>query len=206
MKSFRSLFTIFLFLLFTQTGQAAANTASKFIDELGSHALETVADKSLNEEQRQQQFRKILQEAFAVKGIAKFVIGRHWRLAKEEEKERYLGLFEDYVIYTYMRYFNNYSGQTFKVTGERDAGAKGVLVSMHVENGNNPPIMLQWQVRFSEKKNNWLIVDVNIEGVSMALTQRSEFASVINKHGGKVSPFLDDLEARIARAKAQQAK
>ena len=184
----------------------ADTTASAFIKDLGDQALAAAADKTLDTVAKEKKFRAILKEKFAISSIARFVLGRYWRQADDAQKERYLNLFEDYVVFTYLRNFNNYSGQTFQITGERDDGEKGVVVFMDIQQNSAPPYKLEWLVKKSSKSGRWLIVDLKAEGISMAVTQRTDFTATISHYGGKLDPFLDDLQKKVASARVALGK
>ena len=88
-----------------------------------------------------------------------------------------------------------YSGEKFKVTGARADGDKGTIVDSNILRDPQPAVRVQWRVR--QRDGHLKIVDVVVEGVSMAVTQRSEFASVIRKRGGQVSGLIEDLRAKL---------
>ncbi len=189
---------IFLTGGLASAGDATQANASSFIDSLGKNAIEKIADKSIPKKTREESFGKLFREAFAVKGIAKFALGRYWRQATAEQQTRYLATFERYIVQTYARRFESYSNQTFTVRGERDEGKKGVFVIMNVQEQGKPPIKIEWRVKKSRKTGRFRIIDVIIENVSMSLTQRSDFSTTLQRQGGNIDKFLELLEAKLA--------
>lgn len=123
--------------------------------------------------------------------IGRFALGRYWRSASPAQQEEYLGLFESMIVEIYSRRFGDYNGEKFEILSARELGKTDVIVSSRIVPKNNVPIALDWRVR--QKKGRFVIIDVMVEGVSMALTQRSDFASVIQRGGGNIDVLLNHL-------------
>jgi len=177
--------------------------ARAFIDTLGDRTVEILQDDALSSRERIEAFRQLFREGFAVPTIARFVLGRYWRSANEEQQQEYLSLFEDLVVETYARRFNEYSGETFEITGTRPQGEQDVQVQTRILRSDGPPVNVSWRVR--EREGGFQIVDVEVEGVSMALTQRNEFAAIIQRNGGNVEPLLQALRREIETARSRNS-
>jgi phospholipid transport system substrate-binding protein len=181
--------------------RASATTApdaASFIKTLISQGLQTLNEKNLSPQVREQRFHKILEEDFDVPRISRFVLGRYWNTASEPEREAFTKTFQQWVIRAYATRFSEYSGDEVqvKVTGDRAESDANHIVTSQVLRPNAPPAHVDWRVR--KQGNDYKIVDVDVEGVSMALTQREEFASVIQRNGGTVAGLTKALEQRIA--------
>ena len=174
-----------------------AGKAGAFIQKLGDEAIGRLGKAKLDKQEREQELRRLLNEAFAIKGIGRFVLGRYWRRADAAQRERYLQAFEDLIVTTYAARFEAYDGQTFTVAGERPDGKNGRLVESQISPKEGPPIKLQWRIR--QGGDSLKIVDVLVEGVSMAITQRSEFAAVIQQKGGSVDGLIQELESKVGK-------
>lgn len=124
------------------------------------------------------------------------MLGRYWRLASPEQQQEFLKLFDDYVVYVYTARLSDFEGEQFKINGERpDQGA--VIVSTDVITPGAPsPLRVDW--RLVDDDGSYKISDVIVEGVSMLVTQRSEFASVIQRHGGQLEGLLDVMREKAA--------
>ena len=155
--------------------------AAKFIDALAQQAISVLQNQSGSLEQREQTFRKLLSKGFDLPFIGRFVLGRNWRKASAAQRSDYLSLFSEFLLKTYSRRLGGYSGQTFVVTGARPAGKRDVMVRTLIKRPNAPKIKADWRVRVIDQK--YKIIDVSVEGVSMAVTQRAEFAAVVRSHG-----------------------
>ncbi len=167
--------------------------AEKFVAGLGDSALALVTDKAVVGEARREKFRMLLNDHFDLNWIGQFVLGRNWRRASPEQRETYLKLFEESIVFTYTNQFDNYSGQKFEVTGSGENGRYTVVKSNIVDpaspQGN---VLIDW--RLIEDGGQFKIVDVVIEGISMGITQRNEYSSVIESNGGKIEPLLARME------------
>ncbi|WP_193182893.1 MlaC/ttg2D family ABC transporter substrate-binding protein [Nisaea sediminum] len=167
--------------------------AEKFVAKLGETALEMVTNKELVGDARRESFRKLLQANFDMPWIGQFVLGKHWRRASPDQRETYLKLFEESIVFTYTNRFDEYSGQTFEVTGNTEAD-RFTMVKSRIVNPANPEgsVLVDW--RLIEDSGDFKIVDVVIEGISMGITQRNEYSAVIDSNGGKIDSLLVKME------------
>jgi phospholipid transport system substrate-binding protein len=171
--------------------------AVAFMNTLWSSAVEVLNNKS-DPAVRQARFRKLFHDDFDCPGIARFVLGRYWRSASEEEQQEFVKLFEDYVVFVYTARLSNFGGQSFKIRGSRSDG-DGVIISTEILSpGNASPLHMDW--RLVTDNGVYKINDVIVEGVSMMVTQRSEFASVVQRHGGQLRGLLAMMREKTALA------
>lgn len=178
---------------------AAATDPSVFMSEMWKRAVEILGKKAPQTE-RLVRFRELFQANFDGPGIARFVLGRYWRSASQDEQQEFLRLFEDYVVFVYGTRFSSLNGETLKIRGNR-AEDSGVIVSTEMINpGGEAPVKIDW--RLVTDNGVFKINDVVIEGISMMVTQRSEFASVIQRHGGQVSGLLSLMREKTKTASA----
>jgi phospholipid transport system substrate-binding protein len=188
----------FALALFVVPANAAApSDAAGFINDLLNKALKTLDNKQLSDEERAKTFRELLDRDFDMPRISRFVLGPYWREASDQEKQQFQKLFEDYVVRSYATRFSEYSGEQVKVTGSRPESETSTLVQSQVVRQNGPPAKVDWRVR--KDNNDFKIVDVDVEGVSMVLTQREEFSSVIQRSGGTVAGLNKELQQKLAQ-------
>jgi phospholipid transport system substrate-binding protein len=193
----------FLVLLFAgfiaaSPGAAAADAPSDFITTLGTRAITELADEEISQADREARFRTLLNEHFDVPAIGRFVLGRHWKTASDTERTEFLKLFEDFIVRSYAARFAGYSGETFSVKGSTPGPKSATVVHSKVLRGSAEPIRLDWRVE--PRGDKLVITDVIVEGVSMSVTQRSEFASVIQSSGGKIEGLLEALRNKTITA------
>jgi len=172
---------------------AAAADPAAVISNLGSRALE-VLSKNAPQSQRVARFRELLREDFAVPEIARFVLGRYWNVATEEQRAEFVKLFEEYIALAYSTRLAEYTGETFKVTGSRPDADGAVVSSQILRPAGAAPVKVDW--RLIGRNGVYKISDVSVDGISMAVTQRSEFASVIQHNGGQVQGLITQLREK----------
>lgn len=192
----RNLFLCLILVLFSPLAgaEAAAQSqkpnaaAEKAIQDMAGKAIDFLGDKSLTFDQRKKQFRQLLRNNYDMKTIGKFALGRYWRPATEAQRREYLALFETMIVDIYSRRFADYNGQDFVVRGSRSDESGDVIVTSAIVQPNGSEVKVDWRVR--NKGEGYKVIDVIVEGVSMALTQRSDFASVIQRGGGDMNVLL----------------
>ena len=194
-----------LFVLFATASMAAAPIvnpadAVAFMNNLWDRAVEVLNNKT-DPMIRQARFRELFHTDFDCPGLARFVLGRYWRSASEEEQQEFVKLFGDYVVFVYTARLSNFGGEALKVRGSRSDG-DGVIVSTDVISpGSTSPLRIDW--RLVSDNGTYKINDVIVEGVSMMVTQRSEFASIVQRNGGQVRGLLAMMREKTASVAAR---
>lgn len=174
---------------------AAAETADEFIRVLADQAIHALADETLSEAERESEFRDFLVRAFDVPVIGRFVLGRYWRLATPVEREEFETLFLEFVVRTYARRLGQYGGETLRILETMSGGGDDAIVRSEIVSPEFPEVRVDWRVR--RIGEDYRIVDVTVEGVSLAITQRDEFGAVIRRSGGQVEGLLSALRERV---------
>ena len=167
-----------------------------FIRDMAKDAIESLADQEIDSEERERRFRDIIKRAFDMRVVARFALGRYWRVASKPQREEYLGLFEDYIVKTYAARLKLKNGKNFRVGKTLVINKLDKLVLSEIAQPKGQPVKLNWRVRGD---NDYRIVDVIVEGISMGITQRDEFASVIRNKGGKLEGLLSALREKTGR-------
>jgi len=208
-KAFHAVLGAFLLLAvsFGNTNEIQAQTspqeAAKFVQALGSEAvLLQAAVRSGEPEGRIAVLRDLVRRGFNLELTSQFVLGKYWHRASAQQRAEFQDLFTEYLLSSYARHIGSFHAETLDIVASHPVGAEDVLVETSVTgtDGATSPI---WRVRAQD--GIYKIIDVSIDGVSLALTQRREFASVINRQG--VDGLLSMLRQKLAsQAKAAQAK
>lgn len=167
--------------------------AEKFINDLAQNGINFLENESQTKEEKAEAFRNLLRKNFDMKTIGRFSLGKYWRDASNEQQEEYLKLFEKMIIDVYSRRFSEYNGQELKIIGTESVGRRDILVkSKIIQTHGGPDVSVAWRVR-QGKTGTMKIIDISVEGVSMSLTQRADFSSVIQRGGGNVEALLEHL-------------
>jgi phospholipid transport system substrate-binding protein len=177
--------------IFVNQGQDEQKSKD-FIQNIADRGIGFLSNPDLTHEQRKAEFKKLLQDSFDMKAIGRFSLGSYWRTATDSEKKQYLSLFEKMIIEVYSRRFGDYKGEGFKVLSARGDGNSDAIVSSQIISDKGQKIALDWRVR--NKDGKYKVIDISVEGVSMATTQRSEFSSIIQRGGGNIQVLIDHLK------------
>ncbi len=160
-----------------------ASDPKAFIDNLGATVLDIIRAPNLSQAQRRDRFRVLFSDNFDVPTIGRFVVGRYWNRASPEERQKYLDTFRNYVAAIYADQFSHYQGEGFKTTAVRPLGADESSVTAQIVRPNQPPISVQFRVKGTQ--GAYKIDDVTVENVSLIITKRDEFSSVLEQSGLK---------------------
>ncbi len=174
---------------------SAKSGAQGFIDGMAGRAIEFLGNSSMSQAAKKQKFEQLLRESFDMDTIGRFALGRYWKTATDSQKKEYMTLFRRMIIEVYAGRFSDYKGQKFETRGARPEGEKDTLVTSFIIPGDGPEIQVDWRVR--HKDGRYRIVDVIVEGVSMSVTQRSDFAAVIQRGGGDIGVLLTHLRGKV---------
>ena len=194
MGAFRHLFTGVVFGIVMLSHTAVADE-SEFIRTLADSAIDVMADRSVTLEQREERFRGLLQDSFAMRRIGRFVVGRYWKDMTPDQQAEYQELFAAWVLNTYSVRLGGYSGQEFVIDGTVEAGSHDRYVRTRIVQQDMAPLRCDWRVR--EFDEEYRVIDVVVEGISMLSTQRSEFTAMLRKHGPE--GLIEAMQARLTR-------
>lgn len=176
------------------TSEASLQKAQAFVDSLAKKGIAFWENSEITPDERAAQWRTLLQTSFDMSTIGKFVLGQYWKQATPAQQKEYQSLFQDMIVRVYSQRFGEYKGQQLEVTKARPEGKYDVLVNSFVVPQSGEKISVDWRVR--EKGGTYKVVDIIVEGVSMALTHRSDFASVIQRGGGDINVLIDHLRSK----------
>ena len=195
-------------LLLAAPVRAAAqdlNGAKDFVSNLANQTIDTMRAKGVPESQRVEQFRRLFVASVDMPVIGKLVLARHWRSATPQQRQDFLKLFEDVVVLTWSRRFEDAANDVkLDVTDAKPDVDGGVLVDSRILRDKQDPVPLIWRLRPVD--SGYHVVDLVAEGTSMVFTYREEYASVINQHGGNVEGLIDALKNLVARLSQPPAK
>ena len=180
---------------------SAASTKSDpagFVTTVGNRVIEVLDAEGLKREERLRHFRDIFVHALDLDTVARRVLGRHWRVATEAQRERYVTLFRRYVVNMYAVQLGSYAGAKFTVLRHQRRGENESLVMARFVHEAGPPLGMNVRVR--QANGRFKIIDVNIAGISLVVTKRSEFDSVIRREGlSGLLRRLDEKQATMLR-------
>jgi phospholipid transport system substrate-binding protein len=173
----------------------AANPAESFVQENIEKGYSILNSTSLSDEQRRSQFRDFMLSLTDARRIGMFTLGPYANRASKEEIEAFIDAFSDYAVAVYESRLSKYKGQTLKVTGSVQRAADDVVVNTDVVNTGAPnaqPLKAAFRVR-KTSDGRPIVTDIQVEGVWLALSQRSDFTGFLQQHGGRLPDLTTDL-------------
>jgi phospholipid transport system substrate-binding protein len=185
-----------LLLLPGRSAQAtvSADAAQQMIQEVGTQVLAILRDQGLDNRQKFERLVALLDGPIDLELIARLILGRHWRSASEAQRAEYLQLFRAFALDNLASRLHVYDGQDFEIVGAQAVDERDAVVATRVTGGSRPPLKVDWRVR--ERDDGHLVaIDVIVEGVSLIVTQRSEFSAVIERRG--MDGLLAELRQRV---------
>ena len=166
-----------------------------FVENLGKQVIEKVSNVNLSDSERIVNFRNLYLDSFDNYYISRFVLGQYWKRLDSNMRKQFVESFNDYIVTTYAPKFKGWEG-TFKATHSLLEN-NYYNVKMNVLNKDGPTLQFMWKI-YLDKNKNFKILDVNIDGVSMLVTQRAEFMSVIKNNPKGVIGLIEAMEKKTS--------
>ena len=169
-----------------------------FITELVEDAIKTLSDKSLSQEEKNKTIEKIARENVDIKALGMYTLGDIRKSLEKEKLEKYQKLFEKYFLKSLTSRLTDYSTQKFEVIDAEQKSAKTTIVHSKITaSSSQPEIKIDWRV-YTKDPLKPLIRDLIVEGLSLARTQKEEFASILNSNNNDINILLSKLEEFIS--------
>ena len=180
-----------LFLI-SRPAFSANDPAVDFVSRLANDMISDVLATEKPMTEKLDLFRSKFQNALDLKYIGQFVTGVYWRRASDTEKQMFLDAFMEFATKSWADKFNMYTGQTIVFKGTRNAQKGQLFVDSVIQ--NEPPAEVIWRIR--EKDGSYKIVDIIVEGVSMAMSYRNEYNAYLQANGGSLKKLTQTLKVK----------
>jgi len=182
MKNKFFIFTIIVSLFFSQNLFAFEKKAENFISNTTSNAKKIILDNTLNKVDKKKQLEQLALNSVDVEGLAKYTLGEERKKISEKQLKEYVDIFTIFFTKNLSSKLTDYSDQEVQVTGSKKISDNYVLVnSKIISKKDKQEILVDWRVFLI---NNKLVIrDLVVEGLSLARTQREEFASIVANKG-----------------------
>lgn len=193
---------ILLVLIFQLPSQLLAKDVKMeevkaFINKVGGEIIKSANNTESSPEERKAKIISVIDNAIDSQWISRFVLGKNYRMASDEQKATFMNLYRDFMINTYGPKFQNYNGEKFEVTDVTEQGRFYMAKAEFLPKDSKTPILVAFRVK--ENGGQLVILDFIAEGISLIETQRSEFNSAISRDG--IDKFLQDLKVRTDNLK-----
>ena len=192
-------FCVFFALFVSIPAQASSQieAANQLINTMVKNVENYLLADSGDISRRTQNITKLLDTHFDIPGIARFSAGPYWRAANEEERVTYTQSMREALIGTIARNFDQLVGLRFAIIDSQAKGSRMVLVrgTFRDKAGQRPPVSVGWRV-VTPHPAPPKVLDVEIENISMLITQKQENIAIIRKNGGRFSALIQAMKKR----------
>jgi len=193
-------FFILIFLVFglTQKTFAYSTDPKIFISEIVAEAKKVLVDSN-SKEFKTKKLSEIALKTVDIKGVAYYSLGKYRKEMNDDQMKEYLKLFEKYFLKSFTSRLADYSDPKIEVLSIEVLNPKYTIVrSLLLATDKKPEVKIDWRV-YTKDPNKPLIRDLIIEGLSLARTQKEEFASVIESNNGDVTKLFLTLKEFISK-------
>ena len=193
-------FFIIVFFVFglSQESFAYSSDPKQFIQEIVDDAKKILVDTN-TKEFKTKKLSEMALKTVDMKGVAYYSLGNYRKLLNEEQMKEYLSLFEKYFLKSFTSRLTDYSDPKIDVVSTEVLNAKYTIVkSVLLATDKKPEVKIEWRV-YTKNPEKPLIRDLIIEGLSLARTQKEEFASVIETNNGDITKLFVTLNEFIAK-------
>ena len=191
---------IIIFFIFglSQKSFAYSSDPKQFIQEIVDEAKKVLVDSN-TKEFKTKKLSELALKTVDIKGVAYYSLGSYRKEFSDEQMKEYLPLFEKYFLKSFTSRLTDYSDPKIEVLSANVLNPKYTIVSsLLLATDKKPEVNIEWRV-YTKNPDKPLIRDLIIEGLSLARTQKEEFASVIETNNGDVSKLFITLKEFVAK-------
>ncbi|MGI9500729.1 MAG: MlaC/ttg2D family ABC transporter substrate-binding protein [Geminicoccaceae bacterium] len=171
------------------------------INRLVEHILQVISDDGAGSG-RERRLMAVIESETDLSLLARMIMGRYWRRATIQQREVFVDVFRRYLLQSFTSRFRRYAGtdlgnarDRFVITATQNAGKSDVVVRSRINPPSGAPLEVDWRLR--SRNGRLFIIDLVVEGVSLLITQRSEFSSVLERIG--IDGLIGELRGRVSR-------
>ena len=169
-----------------------------FVQETADKASEAL-NKRQSKEEKMEALKIIAKETVDIKGIGYYSLGAYRKTLSDQQKDEYFDIFEQYFLISFASRLAEYTDPKIRVDSQKKLNDKYTMVSSTLlATSEKPEIKIDWRV-VTKNPDNPLIIDVIIEGVSLAKVQREEFNSIIHSNDGNINALFSTLREFVEK-------
>jgi phospholipid transport system substrate-binding protein len=189
---------VFVAIILIGTNSFSYNSDPKiFIDELLKEIMETLIDKNVSKTDKRKKIEIIALENIDVKALGMYTLGNARKTLDQSTLKKYTELFEKYFLKNLTSRLNDYSKNKFEVvSADQKSETYTIVKSKITESSSQPEIIINWRV-YTKDPDKPLVRDLVVEGLSLAKTQKEEFASILNSNNNDINFLFSKLEEFI---------
>ena len=184
---------IILILFFINLNSAFSIAPDVFVQSTVNRASE-ILSKNISKEEKINELKSIASETVDIRGVGFYSLGSNRKILDDNQKKQYLNLFEKYFLKSFSSRLSEYTNPKIEVYGKKVLNENYTIVnSLLVSTSERPEIKIDWRI-YTKNPDNPLIRDLIIEGLSLARTQKEEFASILNSNNNNINALFKVLE------------
>ena len=184
---------IFLLLLNLNVNQVYSIEPDVFVQSTVNRASQ-ILSKNISKEQKISELKSIAKETVDIRGVGFYSLGNARKNLNDNQKEKYLFLFEEYFLKSFSSRLAEYTNPEIEVVGKEILNENYTIVkSLLIATDVRPEVKIDWRI-YTKNPDNPQIRDLIIEGLSLARTQKEEFSSILNSNDGDINALFKTLE------------
>ena len=184
---------IILFIYIFNLNNLSAVEPNEFVQSTVNKASE-ILSKNITKDEKIEKLKIIAKESVDIKGVGFYSLGSIRKSLNDDQKEKYLELFESYFLKSFSSRLAEYTNPHIEVTGQKVINKNYTIVSSNlVGTSERPEVKIDWRI-YTKNPSNPLIRDLIIEGLSLARTQKEEFSSILNSNDDDINALFKILK------------
>ena len=192
-------YLISFFLIFQSSLWAYSSDPKNFIDELVKDAISKLSDKNLTKEQKANFVEEIALENVDINALGLYTLGELRKSSSQDDISRYQKSFQQYFLKSLTSRLTDYSSSKFEILGEDKKSANYTIINSKISpSDGGPEIKIDWRI-YTKNPEKPLIRDLIVEGLSLARTQKEEFASILNSNNNDIQQLIIKLDLFVSK-------
>ena len=195
-KKFLFKFSLILIVFSTFAGKSFSLEPKEFVQSVANEAS-LILTKNFTKEQKKEKLKSIAKKTVDFRGIGYYSLGAHRKNLSDDKKKEYLDIFKEYFLKSFSSRLAEYTDPKIRVDSQKKLNEKYTMVSsVLLATEEKPEVKIDWRI-VTKNPDKPLIIDVVIEGVSLAKVQKEEFNSIIQSNDGDINALLTSLKEFI---------
>ncbi len=188
------IYLISLFFFFQSSLLAYSSNPKDFVNELVKDAISKLANKNLNKDEKAIFIEKVALENVDINALGLYTLGELRKSSNQDDLLKYQKSFKKYFLKSLTSRLTDYSSSKFEILGEDKKSVNYTIVSSKISPADGgPEIKIDWRI-YTKNPEKPLIRDLIVEGLSLARTQKEEFASILNSNNNEINILINKLE------------
>jgi phospholipid transport system substrate-binding protein len=187
-------YLIAFFLIFQSSLLAYSSNPKSFVDELVNDAISKLSDKNSTKEQKTSFVEKIAIDNVDINALGLYTLGELRKSSSQDDISKYQKSFKLYFLKSLTSRLTDYSESKFEILGEDKKSANYTIINSKISpSDGGPEIIIDWRI-YTKNPEKPLIRDLIVEGLSLARTQKEEFASILNSNNNDINILINKLD------------